>query len=1444
MSQHQEQPSRSDSIPERAPDRERAALPAGVLLALGLVCSGFVLAPNALAIPSPDVVIGLFASVVQVLGLVSVVAGGWLWRRRRSVHAEGSARGWKIACAVSTALLLVTAVGWSLYASAQADERARRLQTNLERSSKEDGKKIQDVSLKELSFSDQLKREDGIQTEDLARQIAAGETLHLLDVRESEECEMGMIQGARHARFPDVLAHPEQYLDAKRVELLLCYNGNRSSEMATALREQGFECRFMIGGYEKWLTEERPLANAEQRTPGDLRQVPGFPNRDVLLDTPDVLELMQDGEVQFVDVRYPLEFEGLGHLPGAINLTFRKLESPELERQLAALPKKPVIVACYDKRSSFYGLITGLRLSRLGYEFLGRYTTPETFPSLSKDKPHVAAWKKRHDERTLLSTAAAPAAGWVQGLAGTLESLALAIVLAALALRLLVLPLTLRADRDRWVQLGLAGELAALERRFAADAGERSRRTLLLLREHRIRPVLGFASGILQLVLFSILFAAVGQAVQEVDGEFLWIRKLSEPDPLWILPLACALLAATIVVRGASRARRARVALALVFGLVVGGILTSFSAAVGLYLAVSLGFVLLQGECARWWILVRPRRAAERRLARARSERVVPLGLAALSGDCGNKAARLARLLEAGIDVPGGFVLRPAVIQERLRAGSWDAADRAAIERALAALGAERVAVRSSGASEDGAQQSFAGVFESVLDVGPGEVFEALERVLQSFTAERVKSYAGAVEQRAAILVQAMVPAQYAGVLFTEHPEHSGVALVELVEGLGEALVSGRSKPRAFRLGRLSGRPIDAERAPIALEELQRLGLACERLFGRPQDVEWAWSGGRFRLLQSRDITRGADSGEDLSALRERERRRLLALARAHLERNPQLDPESDFLVRDELAEFLPRPTPASISLLDGIAARGGSTDLACRELGLVYEAHGDSGPVLVSGFGRTWSIAGERSRRLGGKTPLLASFRLGRGGDEIEREFREEFLPEALRTARLESALDLARLELGELLELHQRIVARFLRTSYREAERINLAAEYYMRAAVAACAKHDLDPAAQLAYLPADPTHLALEILARVREGKAPMQEFLRVYGHRADHDYELSEPRYQERPEHAWELAARARQGRAETAPPGLPPGRVLRLSIERARRFQALKEEAKHAALRDLAALRRVTLEIGARLGLGEGVFQLEIGEIAGLGQPGFGPAEVQELVRRRQERAEAFEALQLPTRLSIVELEALDLERGERLIERPREGLLCGTRVSGSGDVVGRARVLASADEIETFERGEILVARFTDPAWMPVFAIARGLVMEVGGWLSHAAIQAREYGLTCVVGVEGACEGIRSGELLRLCRDGRVERLPERRRERRVVLQREIHLRVGQVWHDCRLLDVSPAGAQIEIDAEIVLASGSAVALTGLGGAGEVEGRVARNGRPGNYGLQLVLPRD
>jgi rhodanese-related sulfurtransferase len=110
----------------------------------------------------------------------------------------------------------------------------------------------------------------------------------------------------------------------------------------------------MIGGYEKWLAEDRPLEMRGEHARTELRELPDYANKAVLLDTPDVMALIETRNPLFIDVRYPGDFETLGHLPGAVNIPMRKLTSDELERALDQLPKdRPIVVPCYDKRSSF-----------------------------------------------------------------------------------------------------------------------------------------------------------------------------------------------------------------------------------------------------------------------------------------------------------------------------------------------------------------------------------------------------------------------------------------------------------------------------------------------------------------------------------------------------------------------------------------------------------------------------------------------------------------------------------------------------------------------------------------------------------------------------------------------------------------------------------------------------------------------------------------------------------------------------------------------------------------------------------------------------------------------------------------------------------------------------------------------------------------------------------
>jgi len=90
-----------------------------------------------------------------------------------------------------------------------------------------------------------------------------------------------------------------------------------------------------------------------------------------------------------------------------------------------------------------------------------------------------------------------------------------------------------------------------------------------------------------------------------------------------------------------------------------------------------------------------------------------------------------------------------------------------------------------------------------------------------------------------------------------------------------------------------------------------------------------------------------------------------------------------------------------------------------------------------------------------------------------------------------------------------------------------------------------------------------------------------------------------------------------------------------------------------------------------------------------------------------------------------------------------------TKAVSPGLVEGKVRVILDPHQTQ-LEPGEIIVCPGTDPAWTPLFLAAGGLVMEVGGMMTHGSVVAREYGIPAVVGVSQATIRLTTGQPIRL----------------------------------------------------------------------------------------------
>src|SRR5206468_3569154 len=250
----------------------------------------------------------------------------------------------------------------------------------------------------------------------------------------------------------------------------------------------------------------------------------------------------------------------------------------------------------------------------------------------------------------------------------------------------------------------------------------------------------------------------------------------------------------------------------------------------------------------------------------------------------GGKGANLGELIRAGFPVPDGFVIStgayavaaeaagvapdsPASARVRLIASPVPAGIAEAVREAYRALGSPPVAVRSSATAEDLPEASFAGQQDTILGTsGEEALIDAVRRCWASLWNERAVAYRethGVDRQglRLAVVVQRMVDAQSAGVLFTADPitGRRRRAVTDAVRGLGEQLVSGAVNPDHFVVETRSGAVLERRGDILSdaqLREIAALGARIEEHFGRPQDIEWAIDrGGKLWIVQSRDIT-------------------------------------------------------------------------------------------------------------------------------------------------------------------------------------------------------------------------------------------------------------------------------------------------------------------------------------------------------------------------------------------------------------------------------------------------------------------------------------------------------------------------------------------------------------------------------------------------------------
>jgi pyruvate,water dikinase len=328
------------------------------------------------------------------------------------------------------------------------------------------------------------------------------------------------------------------------------------------------------------------------------------------------------------------------------------------------------------------------------------------------------------------------------------------------------------------------------------------------------------------------------------------------------------------------------------------------------------------------------------------------------------------------------------------------------------------------------------------------------------------------------------------------------------------------------------------------------------------------------------------------------------------------------------------------------------------------------------------------------------------------------------------------------------------------------------YRLGELAASARSDESAQIFFEHLPLDP--LGWKDLPATSPFRKAFERFLSEFGHRGVYEADIANPRWNEDPSYLLEQVGLVlREGGEErhrqraTAQRAAADAEVAKLAFwkrlpvrwlaAQARQMAALREAGKSALVAPLEPLRAIALEVGRRLtsaaDLAEpnDIFHLAREEAEAFLRGEWDGSGAGALVAHRKQQAKAWE-LESPPDVIFEQQASTSLQSiGSCSVLPPVAHSANGaTRLSGlgvaAGRAAGKARVLRNPADGYRLHAGDVLIAPSTDPGWTPLFLRAAAVVTEVGGYLSHGAIVAREYGLPAVANIPGLLEAVHDGE--------------------------------------------------------------------------------------------------
>ena len=760
----------------------------------------------------------------------------------------------------------------------------------------------------------------------------------------------------------------------------------------------------------------------------------------------------------------------------------------------------------------------------------------------------------------------------------------------------------------------------------------------------------------------------------------------------------------------------------------------------------------------------------------------------------GGKALGLAKLTAMGLAVPPAFVIRDAQM------GAYPEA----LDAARAELACDKVAVRSSAQGEDGVDASFAGQYETVLNVGSDAALRAaIDQCVASVQGERAQHYletqTGAADVSMNLVVQRMVDARAAGVVFTADPASArrDLLVIDAVEGLGEALVSGEATPDHYAVnqgGDIIRRELVATDAILSDAEIHQIAAQARQAAaqeGQPLDLEWAIDqSGELFWLQARPITTlPSDLNEFDSTL-------------------PRPD---DVLTISNVSEMMPGAVcPLTLTFtgwgidygLQHMQVTVGARQRIEPEWQVTAAAYGHlllnmTGNLYMSA-GVLGSTAEQSAQTLCGRIvpelkelpPLPLWQRLYNTGKLLRYCLRAPAVVDAFGADLARFAIDKRETstdmweEIRGKADFFERCMAVHIQSSalsgFLSAIVENMVSgrandstlEEQAEAVRLLAGATDVESAVMLEQLDtlldtvaahpdaavfqtASVEH-AIDWLRNSAALGAAFDNFLTQHGHRGYRELCMRDPAWRDDLTPLIQSMQAAVQGRLQmgaqqhaAAEPidWASLSRGLRWILPKAhnaiRRREHTKSQLVEVAYYFKDAFRHLGQLLHQEGALPDADLLCFFGydEIGGFVAAPT-PAAVAVAVSRREALAfqQQFEFPEISVGLpEPLEVQAAQLEDGQ-LWGRP----------ASRGVVEGRVRVAHTLAEAAELTAGEILVTPITDIGWTPYFSLIGGLITDLGSSVSHGAVIAREYGLPCVVNTRQGTRALKTGDRVRL----------------------------------------------------------------------------------------------